>query len=349
MSTVKFFLGATSEKGFVSYFKQLQNQTDSMQLLILKGGPGSGKSSLMKRIAEFLESRGHIVEFFPCASDPASLDAIIDTTANFAMMDGTAPHTEDPRLPGALHHIVYTGDLWDTGKLRLQKDEIEFFNELTEEYHKSAGAYIKSAASLLGENLRVSKKYIDESRIFDFVGNLITNLDKSNKAIEKTRLLSAVSIGEIKFFEETLTSLADKIYVVEDEWGGVSHTMFDAVRTLCRMNCHKVIHCPCSIMPEKTDHIILPDFKIAFTTGNRFFDHSSGEKIKCESFYTSGIDRTVMERRSLDAEKLLSRASAYVKTAKKSHDRLERFYINAIDFKKMDGVFEEIKGKFLGN
>ena len=46
----RFFLGANSKKGFVSYFDGLQEKSDSLQLLILKGGPGSGKSSLMKRV-----------------------------------------------------------------------------------------------------------------------------------------------------------------------------------------------------------------------------------------------------------------------------------------------------------
>ena len=99
-------------------------------------------------------------------------------------------------------------------------------------------------------------------------------------------------------------------------------------------------------MPEKTDHIIIPEIKTAFTVGNRFFKATYGEKIKGEMFYTTGIDKSVMERRSLDAEKLLSRAAVLIKTAKKTHDRLERFYINAIDFKKADGFFEEITHRF---
>ena len=108
----------------------------------------------------------------------------------------------------------------------------------------------------------------------------------------------------------------------------------------------KIIHCPCSVIPEKTDHIILPEIKTAFSLENRYLIGSQGERIKAETFYTTGIDRIVMEKRSTDAEKLLSKASHYVKTAKKTHDRLERFYINAMDFSKTDEFFERIIGKF---
>lgn len=344
-NTVKFFLGANSNKGFISYFRQLQ-ESDSMQLLILKGGPGSGKSSLMKRIAELALQKRHNLEVIPCASDPLSLDAVIDRTANFAIMDGTAPHTEDPQIPGALHHIMYTGDLWDCDKLREHKEEIIFFKELTEEYHGGAGAYIRSAGALLEENLRVSKKYINSRRISEYAKDILKKSKKGAEFSEKTRLLSAVSVGEIKFFKETVLSMADKIYAINDEWGGMSDTLFKAILFYARASGEEIIHCPCSIMPEKTDHIILPGSKTAFLLENRFFPVEHGEKIKAEAFYTSGIDKTVMEKRSQDAQKLLSKAANMVKTAKRSHDRLERFYVNAMDFEKTELLFEKIKTDF---
>ena len=53
-----------------------------------------------------------------------------------------------------------------------------------------------------------------------------------------------------------------------------------------------------------------------------------------------------MEKRSQDAQKLLSKAVTMVKTAKRSHDRLERFYVNAMEFEKIDSFFERIKAEF---
>ena len=343
-NTVKFFLGANSDSGFMSYFKQLQEQS-SLQLLILKGGPGSGKSSLMKRVGEYAMQSGHSVEIVPCASDPESYDAIIDKTANFAMIDGTAPHTEDPLVPGAKHHIMYMGDLWSKEKLKEKTDEIEFYSNLTAQLHSGGQSYIKAAGALLRENYRCSSRYVlPEAK--QFALEIMKELPEGNKYTEEKRLLSAVTVEKIGFLEESLPLLADDVYVIEDEWGSASEAVFDTVRLAASLKNMHVISCPCSVMPDKTDHIILPGARVAFTKGNRFLKSSYGQKINADAFYEKGIDRISCEKRSQDAKKLLIRACSFVKSAKKAHDNLEKFYITAMDFGRMNELYEKILKDF---
>lgn len=317
-----------------------------MQLLILKGGPGSGKSSLMKRVIKYALEKNHEVEIIPCASDPNSIDAFIDKTADFAMMDGTAPHTEDPSLPGANHHILYTGDLWNTAYLYKYASEIKSLNGRIGDYHKGAGSYIKAASALLYENLLYSKKYINKSAITSFANEICKSLSTGNYKDEKVRLLSAVSVGEIKYFKETLPLLADKIFVIEDDFGGVADFLMKNIKHTAEYNGTQIISCPCSIMPEKTDHIIIPDAKIAVVTQNRFLPIDFGEKKSAEKFYCKMPDHLLLEARQSDAQKLLGKACTLVKEAKLLHDDLEDIYKNAMDFSGMDGFFEDIIKKF---
>lgn len=342
----KFFLGANSNINFVSYFKQLQEQSDSLQLLILKGGPGSGKSSLMKKVLNYALLHKHDVEIIPCASDPDSIDAFIDKTADFAMMDGTAPHTEDPSLPGANHHILYTGDLWDTSILRQNSSKIKSLNGRIGDYHKGAGAYIKAASALLNENFEYSKKYINKSLVTDFAKKIRHSFSKGNYETEKVRLLSAVSVGEIKYFKETLPLLADKIFVIDDEFGGAADLLINKIKHDADFAGTQIISCPCSIMPHKTDHIIIPDAKIAVVTQNRFLPIDFGKKTSAESFYRQMPDLSLLKQRSSDAQMLLGKACTLVKEAKLLHDDLEEIYKNAMDFSGMNGIFEEIIKKF---
>lgn len=342
----RFFLGANSKNGFMSYFKQLQRADSSMQLLILKGGPGSGKSSLMKRVLSHARSLGHEVEVIPCASDPLSLDAFIDYTGGFSMMDGTAPHTEDPLFPGALHHIIYTGDLWDIKKLAKNSDEITKVSREVSSLHDGAGAYIKAAGALLGENVRYSAQFLNPVAVAEFVKECCSLLSEGGFTPEKTRLLSAVSVGEIVVFEKTLPSLADKIYVLDDTWGGAADAVLKAIYSCGKMCGEDIIHCPCSVIPEKTDHLIFPERRLAFATKNSLLPINEGERIHCSRFYSSFPLSGCMRERLDSATQLLTKAKNLIRDAKSAHDRLEAFYASAMDFSRMDGIYESILHKF---
>lgn len=343
---IKFFLGANSKNGFMSYFKQLQEYSDSMQLLILKGGPGSGKSSLMKRVLSHSMEKGHKVEIIPCASDPYSLDAFIDYTQGFSMMDGTAPHVQDPALPGALHHIIYTGDLWDIKLLNKNSEKIGKISADISALHLGAGAYIKAAAALLQENIRYSSGFLNTKAVADFVKKATADFHIGDYKAPKTRLLSAVSVGEITVFEKTLSSLADRIYIIEDIWGGCASAILEQLRSVGNICGSDMILCPCSLIPEKLDHIIFPKERVAFTTKNSFLSINEGEKIHSSQFYNQLPLADCMRERLNSSGALLTRAYGLIKEAKITHDDLEAFYAEAMDFDKMGNIYESIIDKF---
>ena len=57
MQPLHFFLGANSEEGFFSLYDQLLGgRLDD--LMILKGGPGCGKSTFMRRVGAAMERAG---------------------------------------------------------------------------------------------------------------------------------------------------------------------------------------------------------------------------------------------------------------------------------------------------
>ena len=121
--TVKrIFPGNNSIRGFFSYYDS--NLREAERVFVLKGGPGTGKSSLMKGLAaEFLE-KGCDVELWRCSSDPDSLDGIWIPHCGAAVVDGTSPHVVEPRYPGVKEEIVDLGDCWDEAKLMRRKEDI---------------------------------------------------------------------------------------------------------------------------------------------------------------------------------------------------------------------------------
>ena len=89
---VQFFLGANSPTGFYSLYDQLIDPDRARTVYILKGGPGCGKSSLMRRVGAAMAQRGLEVTYILCSGDPDSLDGVVIPALGAALVDGTAPH-----------------------------------------------------------------------------------------------------------------------------------------------------------------------------------------------------------------------------------------------------------------
>ena len=127
--TEKFFAAANSSGGFVCWFDEIFSPESLDRCFIIKGGSGTGKSTFMKRVAAEAEKRGWHAEYFFCSSDPSSLDGVIlhgggGEHRRVALLDGTAPHSHDPKLPGAVEEIVNLGECWDVGPLAERRGEI---------------------------------------------------------------------------------------------------------------------------------------------------------------------------------------------------------------------------------
>ena len=93
---IQYFLGANAPAGFYSLYDQLLPPERAQAVYILKGGPGCGKSTLMRRVAGWAEEAGLETEYILCSGDPDSLDALVLPALGTALVDGTAPHGMAP-------------------------------------------------------------------------------------------------------------------------------------------------------------------------------------------------------------------------------------------------------------
>ncbi|GAB6989991.1 hypothetical protein [Paenibacillus pini] len=99
------FLGAATSSGSVDF---VPNLTEGLNTRILvKGRPGSGKSTLFKKLAAAAETRGINTEIYHCGFDPNSLDMLIFPELSIAIFDSTAPHEYFPSREGDVILDVY--------------------------------------------------------------------------------------------------------------------------------------------------------------------------------------------------------------------------------------------------
>ncbi|UED73774.1 PRK06851 family protein [Brevibacillus sp. DP1.3A] len=90
----RMYLGAATPQGPVDHIIKLTDQLEKRYFI--KGRPGSGKSTMLKKLVKEAQTRGFDVEVYHCGLDPHSLDMVIVPEKSLAIFDSTAPHEYFP-------------------------------------------------------------------------------------------------------------------------------------------------------------------------------------------------------------------------------------------------------------
>ena len=122
--SIRYFLGANSARGFYSLYDDFVRPEQGDFLWVIKGGPGCGKSTFMKKIGQAAENAGMTVEYILCSGDPASLDGIYIKESRTAYVDGTAPHAMDCVLPGGGGLYLELGAFYHPEPLVHRREEL---------------------------------------------------------------------------------------------------------------------------------------------------------------------------------------------------------------------------------
>ena len=118
MATCSYFLGANTTNGFYSCYNSFCRPEDGCFLWVIKGGPGCGKSTLMRKVGAAAENAGLDVEYVLCSGDPDSLDGVYLPQKKLGITDGTAPHVQEPTYPGVCGAYLDLGRFYDREALR---------------------------------------------------------------------------------------------------------------------------------------------------------------------------------------------------------------------------------------
>ncbi len=343
----KTFLGANSAEGFVSYFRDSYDADEGFKAYIIKGGPGTGKSSMMKQLAALFADRGERVEICPCSSDPESLDAVIFHNKKVVIMDGTSPHTVDPAYPGVCEAIVNLSDCWKKDSFDAHRAEILALTRKNKELHARASRYIKAAGSLIDDIYRISLDSTDTQRTAEFAQKIASRLiSQGTHAKEHKRFLSGVTPQGLVFFKNTVQKYADTIIGIEDEFGVVSNVMLSVIREMALSSNREIYTCYNTITVNRIDHIIIPELSLAFCRKNRL-THPEGitRHIHARRFMSAADMGAVKNRINFSkhaSDELLREAISIIADAKRVHDELEAYYINAMDFSLVGELTQKI-------
>lgn len=351
---LKYFLAANSCEGFYSAFDKAYLTDGRWRAYIIKGGPGTGKSTFMKRVATSAELRGIKTLRCPCSSDPASLDAVILPEKQIVVMDGTAPHTVEPKFPGASEMLLNLGELWNDEAFDGSREKIIGLTLQNKALHSSAAGFLRAAGVLLANNRKRALACTDTEKAERFATGLCKRLLPKKcdgaQGSEWVRFIGGVTPQGFVTFPETLLSEADRLVITEDKYSAASSVITDYVRRCALTAGYEIITLRNPLLPTSViDHIIIPELRLAFATENEFIKFNTDERRIHSRRFTSAqglrSGRAVMRFNAGASKELLKAACDTLSEAKSVHDELEKHYINAMNFKALDRLCEEFCNK----
>ena len=228
------FPGGNTSLGFFSYYSNIISQEEANRIFVIKGGPGVGKSTFMKRISEKMLEKGYDVEYLHCSSDNNSLDGIKVPALQIAFIDGTSPHIVDPKSPGAVDEILNFGDFWNEDGIRSHKDEIIKTNKEISYIFSRAYKYIKAAATVYEASGAIYAEATDSSKTNQLTARLLSFLfDETASPSEdgKQRSLFASALtpnGYCNYLDSVLTT--EKVYEFKGGIGTGEDKILEKIR-----------------------------------------------------------------------------------------------------------------------
>ena len=332
-----FFAAANGYNGFRSYFDELFNSAEYERIFVLKGGPGTGKSSLMRRVEHGLGERGYKTEAILCSSDPDSLDGVIAERdgGRVAILDGTAPHERDAVIAGAIDTLVPLGELWDERFIKAQKNKIKELTLEKSAAYKTAYSYLKIAGSAHA-TIKSADGAADPRKMNAAVDHIISKLGDINRAGSGTRLVSA--FGKRGYTTlDTVDKLSDTKIVI----GGSathSHALMNAVLARIDSLGFGRIRLPSPLSDAETEGLLFCEQRISIVAAS-----TADCAVNADDIFENSATDKERARAAVQLHRYaLDEAVRWFGIASDMHTRLEEIYTSAMRFEEMDKIYESV-------
>lgn len=351
---IQYFLGANSPSGFYSLYDQLISPDSARAIYILKGGPGCGKSTLMRAVAKEVRETGTETEYILCSGDPDSLDAVVFPQLGVALVDGTAPHVVEPKYPGLVEQYVNLGECYDREGLGDMRVDIMTCMNGYKGCYQRAYRCLNASAEVSDDIRATLMTEALEHRLSKRAKGILNREIKTKKGAGfggvRQRFLSAVTHKGRLCLYGTALAQCERVYDLIDRYG-IAHELLTHLLSGAVNGGYDVVACPDPMAPDRLAHLIVPELSLAFLSSSpaRIFDGEAVRRIHLDALGDQEILRRSRPRLRFTQKvsaALVDEAVDSLAQAKAMHDDLEAIYNPYVDFDRVheiaQGITEEI-------
>ena len=358
-----YFPGNNTPLGFYSYYKHILGQREANKIICIKGGPGTGKSTFMKKFANSFSKKGEDIDYLHCSADENSIDGVVLKNKKVAIIDGTSPHIIDPITPGAVDKIINLGEYWNQNGIEANKEEIIDLNEETSKWYRIAYNYLNAAKSVYRSLEEIYNSAAEASEIYGLVADIIgKEYSKYDISMIPGRVkkffASAITASGVVHYIPTLLEEMNTVYMINVPVGFTNNSIMEiisegAIYRGLDVECYYCPMCP----EQKIEHIIIPKLKIAFVTMNDYHDIEPWEisdlwendrqiiLIDMNDYmdnYIVAKNEELIKSLYEGYDALLNKTFINLSRAKNIHLKVENMYIPNMNFTEVEKVLKNI-------
>ncbi|HOC06690.1 MAG TPA: hypothetical protein PKN71_05140 [Bacillota bacterium] len=327
MNTIDLFAGANSAAGFYCRYQCLAE--DSLnRVFILKGGPGTGKSTMIKRVASHFSCP---LEKYHCTAAPDSLDALFIPSLLVSVIDGTAPHTIDPSLPGAVQQVIDLGSFWDESILIAQRQKIQDIAAEKTARFKSAYGWLAVAGKLADQVQQLERRGTFPSPQ-EVAAKISGYIPRTGAGTNRHAFATGITAAGIVNYLPGLKA-RHSFSLTGGNRAFNSLVLEEIARRLSRDNI-PAHYLYCGLQPQYLEHIYIPgEFAVFSSHPPHTIKGNTGE---------FGLEYTGPSELESQVSKFIQRGIKTMAEAARFHSELEEIYSSSMDYTPIAGLPERI-------
>lgn len=334
----RYFLGNNSGYGFWNdYDEELKNKD---RVALLKGGPGTGKSTLMKKVAQAVKKAGCDYELWYCSGDPQSLDGVYIKDTNRAVVDATSPHASGVDIPVIKDRIFDLAEGLKPYKLKDVRESVEKLIVDKKQCFVRAYQHLKCALCHLHNKYELERQAVDEVGIRVYAHKIADVLHRENAENPRERKMFARAIcpsGENAYFDHLRNA---RIYLAEGcEYA--KKVFFDELSKIAK-GCFLLQN---PLEPHSYEGVGRGAVRIVSDAGH--FEKDVSEHINLAVFEQKPVNEGVAdEENATEAE--IELAVEKLNAARVAHSKVEEKFVKALDFDFNDKITKKVIEFLLG-
>ena len=337
----RIFISMNSSEGFVSFFDEYINSLS--KVYILKGGPGTGKSGLMRYFGNQAEKLGYDPLYIHCSSDPDSLDGIIIQEKDMGIFDGTAPHIIEPKYPGVRDEIINLGDFWDSEQLFSRKNEILSLFEKKSLSYKRAMEKLSQCGSLIGSSISKLSGYFDSGASRKKISSII---GKFKEGITSNRSCFIASAVGMKGLTNVMFPSEYKVIYVEKYFGAEYLFLRELEKELSQRKLDVSIS-RSPFAPAYADAIVVPSERTVFTSLECTAKSKTVKSAKYIKDIPDELLKELSSAKGMSGIYLAGTLDAFSRM-RDIHFTLEKIYSSAMNFTEKEDRQKKLVSKVFG-